>query len=366
MDEATMAQQNAASESSPPPETPADPKKAAHEAAEAERKAEWEAKQAEKKEAEQKAIDEVRDMSDEDAASAFAKRLDDEAERLTRRKMKASVTEFLQGRCRNNPDFARLTLQPCKKIINCFKFINRHALAYLKKSNVDGKSGDVPDELCYQWAADYFSDADTPEDKGKDDTFVPKKFYGSSSQKAEHERAEAERLAAWEARQTKKVEAEGAELEKMFDLSDEDAVSASVEKLSAGLAPLIQRNMKICVTDHLQSQADAGFIRQALHPRKNLSNCFRYIQRLAMEYLREEAANNGEDGGMVSGDVPDGLCYQWAADYFCDPDAEEDKDKDDEFAARPYYGGSSSKTKKKAFPKKPEPPKQIDLDLGWG
>jgi hypothetical protein len=50
-------------------------------------------------------------------------------------------------------------------------------------------------------------------------------------------------------------------------------------------------------------------------------------------------------------------------DYFRDPKSEEDKEKEEKFVPKPYYGGGkTSKPKKEAKPKpepkkKPEPPK---------
>ena len=38
---------------------------------------------------------------------------------------------------------------------------------------------DVPDDVCYQWALDYFRDADAEEDKEKDEKFVSKPYVGS-------------------------------------------------------------------------------------------------------------------------------------------------------------------------------------------
>ena len=35
---------------------------------------------------------------------------------------------------------------------------------------------DVPDELCYQWAEDYFRDLDAEEDKEQEEKFVPRQF----------------------------------------------------------------------------------------------------------------------------------------------------------------------------------------------
>ena len=35
-------------------------------------------------------------------------------------------------------------------------------------------------------------------------------------------------------------------------------------------------------------------------------------------------------------DIPDDLCYQWAEDYFRDPDAKEDQGDEEEFVPQPY------------------------------
>jgi hypothetical protein len=70
------------------------------------------------------------------------------------------------------------------------------------------------------------------------------------------------------------------------------------------------------------------------------------------------------EGNGFGGDVPDDLCYKWAEDYFNDPDADVDKDKDDKFVPKPFYGGgsSSSKSKKKDPPKKKEAVKSDSAD----
>jgi hypothetical protein len=70
-----------------------------------------------------------------------------------------------------------------------------------------------------------------------------------------------------------------------------------------------------------------------------------------MNYFKEEMEANDEKaiGIGYGGDVPDDFCYKWAEDYFNDPDAEIDKDKDDKFVPKTFYAGgsSSSKSKKK-------------------
>ena len=103
-----------------------------HEECEAKRKDEWEAKQA-KKEAEiQRALDEAAAMSNDDVTKASVSRLGIQSERLTRRNMKMLVTEYIQTKCLDDPDFARLAIHPRKSMINCFKYINSHAFDYIK------------------------------------------------------------------------------------------------------------------------------------------------------------------------------------------------------------------------------------------
>ena len=85
--------------------------------------------------------------------------------------------------------------------------------------------------------------------------------------------------------------------------------------------------------------------------------------------MQDELKANGIQPGPgqqgYGSDVPDDLCYQWAEDYFNDPDAKEDHEEEEKFVPRPYYGGTSkSKSAKKgkkdnkpqkAEEKKPQP-----------
>lgn len=63
--------------------------------------------------------------------------------------------------------------------------------------------------------------------------------------------------------------------------------------------------------------------------------------------------NGVERTGVYGLDVPDGLCFQWAVDYFNDPDAKEDHEGEEKFVPRPYVGKSGSKPAKPKEPKKP-------------
>ena len=52
------------------------------------------------------------------------------------------------------------------------------------------------------------------------------------------------------------------------------------------------------------------------------------------------------ENGVYGSDVPDDLCYQWAEEYFRDPNAKEDQEKEESFVPRAYSGKSSVKPKK--------------------
>lgn len=176
-------------------EDDADQAKKAHEEAEAKRKAEWEAKQAAKKAEEEEQLRKVAAMGEEELLSASAQRINAETERLTRRNMKEYVAEHLQTLCLDDLAFARLTMHPRKSFMHCIWFINRKAREYLEQEMKDNGmqrpygvngmyGGDVPDDLVYAWAEEYYRDPDAEEDKDPDAEFVPKPYTGPSGSKA--------------------------------------------------------------------------------------------------------------------------------------------------------------------------------------
>ena len=74
---------------------------------------------------------------------------------------------------------------------------------------------------------------------------------------------------------------------------------------------------------------DTAFATLVMDPAKSMVNCFQYINRKAQEYAEQEMKDNGiQRTGVYGLDVPDGLCFQWAEDYFNDPDAKEDHQND--------------------------------------
>ena len=205
----------------------------------------------------------------------------------------------------------------------------------------------------------YLNGAGT-ETESSDDKMEP-----SEEQKRKaHEEQEAKRKAEWEAERRKKEDELQFAWETAVSVSDEELAQISRKKVGDDAERLTRRNMKICVTEHIQEkcQTDADFARYVMHPKKNMINCFRHITKKARAFAEQEMKDNGETpiGGGYGTDVPDDLCYKWAEEYFLDLEAEEDRDKEDKFVPRPYTGGSSraKKSGKKAEKKaKPAPQK---------
>ncbi len=174
----------------PPPEDNEEQKRKEHEEAEAKRKAEWEAKKKAKEEEELFAWENALAMDDAALAAASSKRVGDDSERLTRRNMKQCVTEMIQIFCYEDLDLARQVMHPRKNMVNCFRYITRKAKEFVMqemkdndiKPDREGYGSDVPDDLCYQWAKEYFFDMDAPEDKDpNEEQFVPKPYVGKTT-----------------------------------------------------------------------------------------------------------------------------------------------------------------------------------------
>lgn len=194
-----------------------------------------------------------------------------------------------------------------------------------------------------------------------------------AKRRAEHEAAEAKRKAEWEAKQAEKKKALQEQMDRLAAMSDDDVVAASMQRVSKDTEKLTRRNMKECVSEYIQTLclSDPAFARMTMLPNKTMIHCFQYINRKAWDYIQDELKANGtqldRNNPGYGCDVPDDLCYQWAEDYFRDPDAKEDQEKEEEFVPKPYLGktASSGKTKKaekkKAEPK-PAPKKKADTD----
>jgi len=145
-------------------------------------------------------------------------------------------------------------------------------------------------------------------------------------------------------------------------MGDDEVMMASMKRVGDDAERLTRRNMKQCVTEHIQTKclSEPEFARQVMHPRKNMIRCFRYITRKAKEFAEQEMKDNDEKpiAGGYGCDVPDDMCYLWAEEYFMDMDAEEDKEKEEKFVPKPYSGKPAPRSKKKADKKKPTPLKE--------
>ena len=250
---------------------------------------------------------------------------------------------------------------------------------------VSPRESDVPTWQATQAAADPAASAaadpaagrERPEEVSSTAVALEGKPDDTAARQA-HEAAEARRKAEWEARQQAKRTAAQAELDHLAAMSDEDIVAASIGRIAADTEKLTRRNMKEAVCEHIQAmcrQAPA-FARRAMAPEKSMVNCFRYINRRAQEYAEQEMKDNGiKRSGVYGLDVPDGLCYQWAVDYFNDPDAREDHESEEKFVPKPYMPKSSGskpaakpKAKKEASKKaaaKPQSQPSVDGQLSF-
>lgn len=198
-----------------------------------------------------------------------------------------------------------------------------------------------------------------------------------------HEAAEAKRKAEWEAKQQEKKAAMQAQIDQIASMSDEEVMASSMQRIGADTERLTRRNMKECISEHIQTLcvSDPAFARMAMHPRKSMIHCIWYINRKAQEYAEHEMKDNGikpDRNGIYGCDVPDDLCYQWAEEYFRDPNAKEDQEEEEKFVPKPYTGKAKTTSKssakgkakkeaakpaekKPAVEKKPEPPKPVDV-----
>ena len=178
----------------------------------------------------------------------------------------------------------------------------------------------------------------------------------AEKEKTQPEQAEEEKRKAHEEAEAKRKEKERLEWEKAIAMDNDTLIATSVKRLGDATERLTRRNMKLCVTEYVQTLCyeDMAFARLVMHPRKSMINCFHFINRKAREYLGKEMKDNDEKpmAGGYSGDVPD-----------------DKKKKDKKFVPRPYRGISST-PKKKAEKKKPQSvkkekpkePEQLSMD----
>ena len=167
-----------------PEQTEAEKKKAFEEE-EAKRKAEFDAKKAKRDEEIQIEWEINTMMTTEDLIEAAKNNIKTGVERITQRNMKESVAAYIIELSQKSENLSRNILHPQKSITNCYKYINRKARGYLEeqmkltgeKPDKNGVIGiDIPDNLCYQWAEEYYSSTNIDEDHEDEEKFVPRTY----------------------------------------------------------------------------------------------------------------------------------------------------------------------------------------------
>lgn len=124
----------------------------------------------------------------------------------------------------------------------------------------------------------------------KEATPAEDKDEDEDTKRKEHEAAEAKRKAEWEARQQKKKAAMQEKLDRLAAMSDDEVMFASMKQVSADTEKLTRRNMKDCVSEHIQTLCldNPTFARKVMHPSKSMVHCFQYINEKAWEYIQDE------------------------------------------------------------------------------
>ena len=177
-----------------------------------------------------------------------------------------------------------------------------------------------------------------------------------AERKRAHEAAEAKRKSEFDAKQAAKKAARQEQLDRIKAMNDAELLEAATGRVAADTEKLTRRNMKEAVAEHIQAKCrrDAAFARLVMDPDKSMISCFKFINRKAREYAEQEMKDLGiERTGTYGCDVPDGLCYGWAEDYFKDPDAKEDHENEEKFVPKPYVPNRKA-SKAAAAKKKPE------------
>ena len=156
----------------PPAPTTAEKPEAQKEPTTAEKPAEKSEAQKRAEEQAKKEKERVAALSPEAAAEEAAKRVKTDTDRLTGHNMRVMVGEHIERKCSDDPEFSRLVLQPGKKMERCFRFIMRKAREYAEaemKALGEQRMGvygtDVPDDIVYGWAVEYFTTPVVKEDE---------------------------------------------------------------------------------------------------------------------------------------------------------------------------------------------------------
>lgn len=165
-----------------------------------------------------------------------------------------------------------------------------------------------------------------------------------------HEEAEAKRKAEWQAKRKQKKAEEKLKLAQIENMSNDEVLAEALKRVGEDTEKLTRRHMMECVMEHIQTLclSDPTFARKVMHPRKNMIRCCQYIGRKAWEYVQDEVKAKGVTPSRENpygSAIPEGVCYQWAVDYFNTPDVKEDVEKEEKFVPKPYRGAATATSK---------------------
>ncbi|MBE6069885.1 MAG: hypothetical protein E7211_19655 [Clostridium lundense] len=213
----------------------------------------------------------------------------------------------------------------------------------------------IPEEEAEDAADD--EETEDAEDAGNAESYSKASDAKSGSEdddakRKAHEEAEAKRKAEHDAKFAERRAQEQAERDRVAALPDDAAMQEAMSRVSKGFEQLTRRNMKDCVSEYVQTMcvSDPVFSRKVMNPVKSMPNCVKYINNRAREFVKKEMEDNDvkpDQNGIYGSDVPDDLVYQWAVDYFNDPNAKEDEREDEKFTPKPYIGGKSATSARK-------------------
>lgn len=167
-------------------------RKKAFEKEEAKRKAEFDAKKVARDEEIQIEWEMNTMLSTDELLKQAENNIATGVERITRRNMKESVAAYIIELSRKNENLSRNILHPKKSVANCFKYINIKALEYLEedmkltgeKPDKNGVIGiDIPDDLCYDWAEEYYRSTKIEVDYADEEKFEPKTYIPAYTSK---------------------------------------------------------------------------------------------------------------------------------------------------------------------------------------
>lgn len=109
----------------------------------------------------------ITEAAGRDDTAASVQRIREEIEHITRRNMKDCVAAHLAQQCANDPALARNVISPQKSLAKCFQYIYRKAREYAEQerevqgvTDAGAYASDIPDDIVYQWAVDYFNSPD--------------------------------------------------------------------------------------------------------------------------------------------------------------------------------------------------------------